>query len=136
MVWFFISTLIISIVGLVSLILLKQWELSTGHVVLGRVRPKVGAAAHRLLSWFEYVLPGLFKEYVRRSYRMARTIAHRLAALGVVLAERALERSLGTIKDKTRVRRSDAEASQFLREVSEHKKQLLKRTKQRAIYEE
>lgn len=136
MVLFFTSTLAISVVGILSLLLLKQWELSTGHVLGGRVRPAIGAAAHKLLSWVEYVLPGLVKEALRRWFRNLNAFVHRLTALVVLLAERGLEQVLGQLKTKTQIRRSDAEASPFLREVSEHKKQLLKQAKKRAIYEE
>lgn len=136
MVLFFTTTLIISIVGIVLLLALKQWELSTGHVLGGSLRPAVGAAAHRVLSWFEYVLPGLFKQKVKEMYRTLRVITHRVIALVVILTERGLERLLGTIKHNTQIRRTDSEASPFLREVSEHKKALIKQAKKRAIYDE
>jgi hypothetical protein len=61
---------------------------------------------------------------------------HRLAALAVLLVERVLEKLLGTLRHKTQVPRADAEASSFLRQVSEHKKQLIKTARKRAIYDD
>lgn len=138
MITFFTTTLIISIVGMVGLLILKQWELSTGVVLGGRLRPALGAWMHRTLVWFEYTLPMLAKQWLYRTKTYTRTLIHRLAALAVVLVERGLERVLKRLRHNTSVPRNDAQASAFLREVSAHKKQLLKSTrkKQEATYEE
>jgi len=134
---FFTTTLIISIVGMVGLLVLKQWELSTGHVLGGRLRPALGAWMHRTLNWFEYTLPMLAKRQYHRSRLYMRALIHRLTALMVVLIERGLERVLRGLRHTTSVPRNDAQASAFLREVSAHKKQLLKTTrKKQPTYEE
>ncbi|HEY6022378.1 MAG TPA: hypothetical protein VIY48_21720 [Candidatus Paceibacterota bacterium] len=137
MIIFFTATLALSIVGMVGLLLLKQWELSTGIVLGGRMRPAVGAQMHRVLVWAEYQLPMLAKQWWHRSKLYGRTVVHRLTALGVVLIERGLEKSLKHLRHNTTVARNDTEASAFLREVSAHKKQLLKTTRKKAVvYEE
>jgi hypothetical protein len=134
---FFISTLAISIFGLVLLLGLKRWELSTGRVIGGSVRPAVGVKAHQWLAWFENVMPALMRQWARDSFRYLEVVLHRFAALCVLLAERGLEKVLKLLRHKTTVKHSDTEASAFLREVSAHKKQLIKATrKQRSIYEE
>lgn len=136
MIIFFTTTLIVSIAGMVGLLALKQWELSTGIVLGGRMRPAVGAAIHRALVWVEYVLPGLVKHWWARMWLYAHTTTHRFSALAVVGIERALERSLKLLRRTTTVPRTDTEASAFLREVSAHKKQLLKSTRKKVTYEE
>ncbi len=134
---FFTTTLVVSIVGMLALLVLKRWELSTGHVLGGRLRPALGAAMHRTLNWFEYTLPMLAKRQYHRSRLYMRALIHRLAALMVVLLERGLERVLKRLRHNTNVPRNDAQASAFLREVSAHKKQLLKSTrKKQTLYEE
>jgi len=135
--WFFIATLGVSVVGMISLISLKRLELNTGMVVGGRARPTVGAYAHRLMVWVEAVLPALAREWLHRVMRYGRTVFHRLAALSVVITEQGLERTLQVLRRSTQVHHSDTEASAFLREVSAHKKQLLKSTRKRGvIYDE
>jgi len=131
------TTLILSILGMVGLLVVKQWELSTGMVLGARFRPALGALMHRTLNWFEYTLPMLVKQSWYRSVLYVRTVFHRLAALVVVVTERVLERTLKGLRHNTSVPRNDTEASAFLREVSAHKKQLLKSTRQKKVtYEE
>lgn len=122
---------------MVGLLVAKQWELSTGHVLGGRLRPALGAWMHRVLNWFEYTLPMLAAQWWQRSQLYVRTVAHRLVALVVVLVERALDRVLKALHRTTTVSRNDVQASAFLREVSAHKKQLLKSTRSKKVtYEE
>ena len=91
---FLIVVLAASIVGMVSLLALKRLELSTGFVLGGRARPAVGALVHRALSWLEFILPGLLRQWLKRGWYLGRAILHRAAALLVVAAERLLEASL------------------------------------------
>ena len=136
MIVFFTSTLVISILGLVSLLTLKRWEMTTGHVLGGQMRPKVGVFAHRALGWFEQALPALARRWGSEAVLFVRAFLHRLAALGVVVIERVLERLLKLLRRKTAVPRNDENASAFLREVSAHKAQLLRSARKGAIYEE
>ena len=128
-------TLAISVVGMLGLLMLKRWELTTGRVVGGSARPAVGDFAHRGLMWVESVLPGLARAWLYRAEESAHTFMHRAAALVVLLAERLLERSLHLLRRNTEAR-TDGQASAFLREVSAHKKELLQSARERAIYEE
>jgi len=136
MTLFLIAVLAVSIAGMTSLLVLKRWELTTGHIVGGRARPALGAFMYRMLAWVEHVLPGLAREWAAHALRLMRAALHRLAALLVVFAERTLEKTLGLLRRTTQVPQSDSQASAFLREVSAHKKQLLKSSRKRAIYEE
>ncbi len=136
MTLFFIVTLAVAVVGMISLLMLKRWELSTGHVLGGRARPALGALMHRTLVWGEQVLPKLLRYWAEYSFRFAQVLLHRLTAFLVVFAERLLERTLNLLRRKTQVRTGEGQARAFLREVSAHKKQLLKNSHSHAIYEE
>jgi hypothetical protein len=124
MVLFFTATLVLSIVGLVSLIGIKQWELSTGGVMFAQLRPRFGRASHTLLVWVERVLPALARVYARRGAEAAQTHLHRSLAQMVLTTEGWLEKSLHTLRYTTEHKPSSTEVSSFLREVAEHKKQL------------
>ena len=136
MVTFFTATLVISMVGLVLLIGVKRWEMTTGRVVWASVRPAVGEALHRVVLFFERVLPGLLRAGVTRAIAGVRAFAHRAAAWGVLILERVLESVLHGLRRKTSVRHVRREqSSDFLREVAEHKKKI-QELEDRAIYED
>jgi hypothetical protein len=117
-----------SIVGLVSLLVIKRFELSTGAVFLGSVRPKVGALFHTTLVWVERSLPALAVSALEQSSARGRSLVHYLTAHAVIVAERMLERTLGVLRYLTQpqIGGSTRQASSFLREVAEHKRKLLK----------
>lgn len=125
MVTFFTVTLVVSIAGMMSLLVLKRYELSSGRVLLGRARPAVGNFFHRGLSWFEYVLPGLVRVGVKRLYSTMRRVVHVWAARLAVTAEQWLERTLQRVRHTTAQPQSGHQSSAFLREVAEHKKKLM-----------
>lgn len=125
MVLFFTATLLLSILGLVSLIALKRWELRTGGVLGGAVRPHVSQFSRTVLVWFERVLPALLRQNAARAGAVLRTALHRGVAQGVLHAEHGLERTLYLLRHTTEEKPMLGEASAFLREVAEHKKQLL-----------
>lgn len=126
MVLFFTTTLSVSIIGLVGLIVLKRFELETGHVVFLDFRPRFGSFFEQVLLWAEHILPTLARVWSRRALRAASARVHRGVARLVLFLEHGLERSLHFIRHSTDVRRSAGEASAFLREVAEHKKKLLR----------
>ena len=138
MVLFFTTTLAVSIVGLLTLIMVKHWELSTGRVVLGALRPAIGSFLSGILHWVERQAPSLLRQWVRRAWFIGRTLFHRYVAWSVLWAEHLLERTLYLLRHNTSQPKSGGEASAFLVEVSKHKKTLLKRSskKPNAIYEE
>ena len=62
MVQFFTLTLCVSIVGIVALFVVKQIELSSGHVLFAGARPRVNRFINTCLVIVERVIPGLAKE--------------------------------------------------------------------------
>ena len=137
MILLFTVILLVSIAGMSSLLVLKRWELVTGRVVAPALRPAAGAMAHRALVWLEHDLPQLSAHWSAVGRVFVQNFFHRLSALVVVLVERGLERLLRALRRTTAVPRSDSSASEFLREVSAHKAELLRGSRNRgAIYEE
>ncbi len=124
MTLFFTITLGISVVGLLGLLGVKRWEMTTGRVMLSHIRPRLGDLLHRTLAWAEHVAPALVAHYASVAYRAARTWLHRLTAWSVLMLERVLEQTLRFLRHKTDAPTSGGEASIFLREVAEHKKKL------------
>ncbi|MBY0472730.1 hypothetical protein K2Q00_00380 [Patescibacteria group bacterium] len=136
MVLFFTVLLGISIVGLVSLLAIKRWELRTGNMVLAGVRPHVSQVSHRVLVWIERVLPHLITQLARRGVSEGRVLVHRGAAYSLLWAEQGLERVLANLRGVTERPRSSKEASAFLREIAEHKRQLVQDKESGKVQEE
>lgn len=123
-----ISTLGFSIVGVVTLLVLKRYETVTGRVVLGQARPKVGAFFHTTLVWVESALPSFFAQAIHGGIAQVKKVIHRVVARSIFTLERALERVLRLLHYTTHPPRTGSgEASVFLREIAEHKKKLLTR---------
>lgn len=134
---FFIATLCVSIVGLLTLIGVKRWELSTGRVAMRGVRPAVGGMLAGVMHFIERIAPAMVQHWARRLWGIARVLFHRYVAWSVLWVERFLERTLHRLRHTTNTPRQGGEASAFLVEVAKHKKKLLKRPKQeRTIVEE
>lgn len=131
MVLFFTITLLISIVGISSLIGVKRWELATGGIVGARMRSGVGRFFHRAVMWAEHVLPRVVVAYIEEVVGRAQDVVHRTSAYLVLHAEQWLERTLQLVRHKTDARRGMGEVSVFLREVAEHKKKLIKTSRMR-----
>ena len=137
MVLFFTIVLYGSILGLASLLVLKHVELTTGKTLLTSVRPRMNGFFHTALFFVEYVLPALMVRAVRVLFSIVRTQAKVLLARSIAAFEHKLEHLLNVVREKTEAPRAGGQASAFLREVAEHKKTLLKRTKKdRTIVEE
>lgn len=126
MVLFFTILLCFSIVGLVSLLAIKRWELRTGNLLLAGARPHVSVASQNLLMWVERVLPQLLMQLMRRGAHEASVFVHRTAAHSLLWTEHMLERVLANLRGVTERPRSSKEASAFLREIAEHKRQLVR----------
>ena len=126
MITFFTTTLIFSCLGLASLIGLKRYELTTGRVVGSALRPRYGRFFQTISLWIERILPTLVRMYGKLITRAFLRSIYRVSAHAVVRVERTLERTLHTLRHTTDVRRGMGEASAFLREVSEHKRKLLR----------
>lgn len=134
---FFIVLLCVSALGLIGLISVKHWELTTGRILFSGVRPAAGRALGAGLHFVERRAPAMLKSFARSAYRRLSAMLHLGVAWAVLHAEGALERVLNLLRHTTHPQ-SSGEASAFLREVAEHKKSLLERgdKKQNAIYEE
>ncbi len=125
MVVFFSITLVFAILGLVSLLWIKRWELRTGKLLVAGVRPQVGNMSRTFLIWVERVLPHLITVYAQKGARTAESTMHHAAARALLTAEHSLERVLRTLRGVTEQPKSNKEASVFLREVAEHKRKLI-----------
>lgn len=136
MALFFTFTLGISLVGLVGLLTLKSWELQTGRVLFTGARPAMGQFFHRVVFWVEHIVPRLIRLTLKRIAQAGMALLHRVVAWVVVHVEKGLEYVLFRLRHSTSTE-TKQEASPFLREVAEHKKELLKHSeKDRMIIEE
>ena len=123
MTYFFISVLILSISGMLLMLLIKRWELATGKVVFARARPRVARAVHTSAFVAGTVAPLVARHWGEYTLELAKLLLHRAVAWTVLHTEHVLERVLYVIKHSTTPKRR-GEASEFLREVAEHKKHL------------
>ena len=137
MVAFFIALFCVSIAGLTAILCSKHWETTHGKLVMSGVRAKAGGMLGVGLNFVERRVPAILRDAARSGYAIARLLLHRGVAWLVLQVERVLEKTLHTLRHTTQ-QRGDGEASAFLREVAEHKKQLQNGAskKKNAIYEE
>lgn len=134
---FFIVTLAVSIAGMILLLVLRRYELNTGHVFLAGSRPAIGAFFHHKLTWLEYVLPGLIRVGLKRSYLFVRGVLRVWITRGALMAEQRLEEALQRVRRTTaRIPRRGTRSSAFLREVTEHKKKVQEELPERIVIEE
>ena len=137
MVTFLTVTLAVSFVALMSLLILKRFELATGRRVFARLRPRHGGFIYRIFFFIERTLPAIIRYFLVMSFRFVRGGFHRLIAWIVLHVERSLERILHTVRERTTPTRSSGEASSFLRAVADHKRTLLHSSAgKRAIFDE
>ena len=83
--------------------------------------------------WFERVLPHVLSAQTRRAIHVSRVQTQRWLASTLFMLEQKLEGWLHTLRHLAEGDRPQGEASAFLREVAEHKKQLVEQ--QRALGE-
>jgi|SRR3569623_3424937 len=135
MVQFFTITLCVSIIGITMLFIAKQVELSTGSVLFGGFRPKVNRFFKTCLVVVERVIPGLAKEGLMQVLWRLREAVKVMLARMVLKVETALQNTLHMLRDKFNPRHARGEASAFLKEVGEYKKQLETETEEdQALY--
>jgi hypothetical protein len=117
------ATLAFSILGLTFLIGFKWWEDKTGRMILPQTRARVGEKIHASVSVAREKVPTLLARIGTAWFEIVREVFKRVFARALLLSEEALE---GTLKHLRRTERKHrgGEASSFLREVAEHKKQL------------
>lgn len=124
MVQFFTVTLFASVAGILALFALKQIELSTGTVLFGALRPRVNRFFKTCLIIVERVIPGLAREGTMHVHSKLRETVKVLLARAVFKTEAWLQHTLQGLRDKFNPRHARGEASAFLKEVGEYKKQL------------
>ena len=124
MVLFFSITLAVSIVGITVLLLMKKIELTTGRVIFASARPRVNNFFHALLLFIELGIPFLVRVGAKRAWNATRFMILRLLARAILWLEHLLQELLKTVREKTHPAHVRGEASAFLREVGEYKKQL------------
>ncbi len=132
MVTFFTITLVISIAGIALLMTVKQIELSTGMVVLGPIRRPINRFFRTILVLIGRVLPALAHESLAHIAETTRTALLKLLARGILWFETLLHRTLHLIREKLHPQHHRGEASAFLKEVGEYKKQLETDSKEEA----
>jgi hypothetical protein len=131
MALFFSITLCLSILGLTTLLGLKRYELKTGRIVFERVRPRVRQVLHDVVLIAQYLLPFLARRVLTNVLVAARVLFLRVIARIALFVEETLHRWLGAVEHMLQPHPSGGQASQFLREIAEHKQSLLKRPAQR-----
>ncbi len=124
MVFYLIVLLAVSIVGMLVLIVVKRYELTTGNLILANSRPKLAKFSNRMVFLFGTAVPLYLRWQLGRLYRASTGWIHRAVARGVVNVERWLEGVLKNVREKTAPNRQPGEASAFLREVGEYKKKI------------
>src|SRR5450432_3613046 len=124
MVFYLIIMLAVSLVGMTTLLSVKRYELTTGRLMFGASRPTISKFASRTVFLFGTAIPLYVRWHIRRAYQVGASWVHRATARAVLTLEGWLESILTTVREKTEAPRAPGEASAFLREVAEHKKQL------------
>lgn len=124
MIWFFIAVLAVSIVGMLSMLFIKRWELRTGRLLFAPARPRVSQAVEKSAFVAGTVAPLVARHWWEYALEWLKLFVHRAIAFVVLVVEKNLERVLRHIKHTTDPRKLGGEASAFLREVAEHKKQI------------
>mgnify|MGYP000178302651 CR=1 FL=1 len=135
MVLFFTTTLIISIAGMSALMMLKQIEISTGVIILARIRPQVNRFFHAILLVIERSLPALVREAIVAVLKRLRGALQKMLAHGILWFETTLQNLLHLLREKTHPQHHRGEASAFLKEVGEYKKQIETTAKESEIEE-
>ncbi len=125
----------VSVGALAALLTLKQVELSTGKVMLAPVRPQINLFFKTCLVLVERVIPGLAREGVLAVFDRAREAVKVTLARMVLKVETSLHNALVYLRDKFNPEPKRGEASAFLKEVGEYKKQLETETEEdRSLY--
>ncbi len=118
-------TLGISIAGLIGLIVLKRFEERTGRLLLTSLRTRVGKYVHEGVERTRRDLPVASRRISTVARDMGREYAKQFLARSLLASEHWLERTLSHLRRVERAGRG-GEASSFLKEVAEHKKQLVR----------
>jgi hypothetical protein len=124
MVFTLIILLAVSLAGMLSLLVVKRYELATGNLIFAGSRPKLAKFSSRMVFLFGTAVPLYIRWQIGRLYRASASWVHKAVAHGTLRVEHWLETALNRVREKTAPTRSPGEASAFLREVGEYKKKL------------
>lgn len=125
MVLFFTAMLGVSLSAMMILLLLKRYELVSGRMMFSSARPGMNVFFEKVSQWGRKILPTLVRQYVERLAQLALTKLQLALAQIIVAFEHSLEKVLSAVREKTEPVHLDREPSVFLREVADHKKNLL-----------
>src|SRR5882724_10645447 len=100
MVLLLITLLAVSVVGMLSLLWVKHYELSTGNLLFAGSRPALSKFSSRAVFLFGTALPHFVRYEAHRSYSWVAGLMHRLTAHGVLRVETWLERTLNSVREK------------------------------------
>jgi hypothetical protein len=125
MVLFFTSTLCLSVLAMVALLAVKRYELVSGRVLFSGVRPAVNSFFGQVSQWGQKILPELLRHYMERAAQFVLKKTQLGVAQIIVTFEHALESVLSAVRERTEDLHPSREPSAFLREVADHKKNLL-----------
>ncbi len=131
MVLFLAILLYVSLVCMVALVAVKRWELQTGNIVGARIRPAITHVLHSFVYWSKETFPVFVRERFWHTITIVvRDISRHALANGILWVEHTLERTLHAIRQNTAPPpHHEGAASEFLREVTEHKKMLARRSR-------
>jgi hypothetical protein len=136
MTFFFISTLVLSSLGLILLLSLKRYEMRTGRVVFARSRPRLERGVRFVTIFVQYLLPFVARRGLAAMLRGVRATLTAVLARAVLSIESTLAGLLSTMQHAMQPKRGGP-ASTFLQEVADHKRRLLRGpAEKRAIFEE
>lgn len=133
MVQFFIVALGTSVAAMALLLALKRYELNSGRIFFGSLRPRIDTFFHHSLLFFERALPALLRALVERTIQFIVRGIHRLVAQVIVFVEYWLQRTLDFLHMTNHAPHPTTPASAFLREIAEHKKTLLAHTRRERV---
>ena len=136
MVLLLTAVLLFSCAGMALLFWAKNWELTTGRVLLAPIRPRLHTFSHNTLVFIEGHMPRALQQFAARAFVWMRTFARHSVARVLLSAESGLEHALyGLRHGIVPPQESQGQASQFLREVTEYKKRLMRRPRERRMLE-
>jgi hypothetical protein len=121
MALFFTLTLLISIVGMITLLAAKRYELNTGKLILAGVRPHISSFFEQAQRFGHTILPDLVRKSVERAVRYMLLKMHEVLARAVANLQRLLDKLIHAAQNRTG---PVGEPSSFLRQVSDHKKNI------------
>ena len=136
MALFLTAVLILSCIGMGGLLYVKSWEMRTGKMLLSDVRPQAARVLKSGSDFFEESLPDGIARGAEWWSVWLRTNALAALARALASAELALEKALHALRHKTLPPPSGGgQASAFLREVADYKKELLSRSREEGMHQ-